>query len=140
MMSETDLAPVNEYKAALGGVLSVYLDFDQSNAENLNRRFEAVFESKIKELRKTLEDNDRLDFDGCAAEARKVLAACKPRARGLVIFARATGLIWLRELHVPVAQPALVSEHWKNSTCLTPLPASLAVAASEYGSGDVALT
>ena len=33
-----------------------------------------------------------------------------------------------------------VSEHWKNSTCFTPLPASLAVAASAYGSAEAALT
>ena len=86
----------------MGRVLSVYLDVDQSNAENLNRNFEAVFESKIKEAERLEEEYERRDFDGCVAEVRKVLAAYQPRARGLVIFARSTGLIWLREFNVPV--------------------------------------
>ena len=50
MISKTDLAPVTEYKMALGRVLSVYLDVDQAHAENLNRKFELAFESKIKDL------------------------------------------------------------------------------------------
>jgi hypothetical protein len=56
MRSNTDLGPVNEYKTASGRVLSIYLDVDQSNAENLNRRFEAVFEASV------LTKNDRLRF------------------------------------------------------------------------------
>ena len=49
MISKTDLAAVNEYRMAVGRVLSVYLDVDQAHAENLNRNFAAAFESKIKE-------------------------------------------------------------------------------------------
>src|SRR3954469_14914817 len=101
MTSKMDIGPVTEYKKASGRVLSVYLDVDQSNAENLNRNFEVVFESKIKELGRTFEeDYEQRDFEGCVAEIRKVLAAYEPRARGLVIFARSAGSLWMRELHV----------------------------------------
>jgi peptide subunit release factor 1 (eRF1) len=104
MISKTDLAPVTEYKRALGRVLSVYLDVDQAHAENLNRKFEAAFESKIKDLGRAFEeDYEQRDFEACVSEVRKVLHAYEPRARGLVIFARSTGSIWMRELNVPVA-------------------------------------
>jgi peptide subunit release factor 1 (eRF1) len=104
MISKTDLAPVTEYKMALGRVLSVYLDVDQAHAENLNRKFELAFESKIKDLGRVFEeDYEQRDFEACVSEVRKVLHAYEPRARGLVIFARSTGSIWMRELNVPVA-------------------------------------
>src|SRR5438132_18444 len=115
MLSKTDLASVNECKATSGQVLSIYLDIDQSKAENLNRKFEATFESKIQELARAVQgdvgrsasaiarsDKKRQDFDICVAEARKVLAAYEPHARGLVIFARPNGSIWMRELNVPI--------------------------------------
>jgi hypothetical protein len=104
MISKIDLAPITEYKTPAGRVLSVYLDVDQSHAENLNRQFELAFESKIKEAGKTFEEEyEQSDFEGCVSEIRKVLRVYEPRARGLVIFARSTGSIWMRELNVPVA-------------------------------------
>ena len=104
MISKTDLASITEDKAATGRVLSVYLDVDQSHAENLNRKFEAAFESKIKEIARNFEEeNEQRDFDGCVAEVRNVLKAYEPRARGLVIFARSAGAVRMRELKVPVA-------------------------------------
>jgi peptide subunit release factor 1 (eRF1) len=103
MISKTDLAPVTDYKTPLGRVLSIYLDVDQAHAENLNRKFEAAFESKIKELGRAFEEEyEQRDFEACASEVRKVLHAYEPRARGLVIFARSTGSVWMRELNVPV--------------------------------------
>jgi hypothetical protein len=107
MISKMDLASVNEYKTAPGRVLSVYLDVDQSKRENLNRKFEADFESKIKEAGRTFEEEPR-DFEGCAAEVRKVLKAYEPHAHGLVIFARSTGSIWMREINVPISTEV----HW----------------------------
>ncbi len=103
MISKTDLAAVNEYRMAVGRVLSVYLDVDQAHAENLNRNFAAAFESKIKEAGRTFEEEyEQRDFEACASEVRKVLKAYQPRGRGLVIFARSTGSVWMRELNVPV--------------------------------------
>ena len=103
MISKTDLAAVNEYRMAVGRVLSVYLDVDQAHAENLNRNFAAAFESKIKEAGRSFEEEyEQRDFETCASEVRKLLTAYQPRARGLVIFARSTGSIWMRELNVPV--------------------------------------
>ena len=47
MLSKTDLASVNECKATSGQVLSIYLDIDQSKAENLNRTFENYSQAKL---------------------------------------------------------------------------------------------
>jgi peptide subunit release factor 1 (eRF1) len=103
MISKTDLAPVTEFKSAPGRVLSLYLDVDQSHAENLNRKFELAFDSKIKEARVAFEEEyEERDFNSCVSDVRKLLHAYEPRARGLVVFARSTGSIWMRELNVPV--------------------------------------
>ena len=83
MITKTDLEVLNDYRTATGHVLSVYLDVDQSNAANLNRKFEAAFEAKIQEIGRTFEEEcERQDFEGCVAEARKVIAAYQPRGRG----------------------------------------------------------
>lgn len=103
MISKADLAPITEFKSAAGRVLSVYLDVDQSHAENLNRKFELAFDSTIKRAGKFFEgEYEERDYNGCIEEVRKVLRAYEPRARGLVIFARSTGSILMRELNVPV--------------------------------------
>jgi peptide subunit release factor 1 (eRF1) len=81
----------------------VYLDVDQSHAENLNRKFELAFDSKIKEAGRSFEEEyEERDFNSCASDVRSILHAYEPRARGLVVFARSTGSIWMRELNVPV--------------------------------------
>src|SRR5262245_2300213 len=103
MISKMDLAPMNEYKAEVGRVLSVYLDVDQSIASNLNRRFEAAFQAKVNGLAHTFEEEyERRDFETCVAEVRKALECYEPRGRGLVMFARSAGSMWMRELNVPV--------------------------------------
>ena len=103
MISKTDVAPVNEYKKATGRVLSVYLDVDQSNASNLNRSFEAAFQAKVNVFARTFEQEyEHCDFETCVAEVRSALERYEPRGRGLVIFARSAGSMWMRELNVPV--------------------------------------
>ena len=106
MITKTDLEVLNNYKTETGRVLSVYLDVDQSNAANLNRKFEAAFEAKVKEI-----GESEHDFQECVNEARKVIAAYHPRGRGLVLFTRTTGSVWMRELNVPVATEI----HWGTS-------------------------
>jgi peptide subunit release factor 1 (eRF1) len=101
MISKTDLAPITDYKAS-GRILSVYLDVDQSHAENLNRHFELAFDSKIKEAGICQENSEQVDFERCVSQVRSVLRAYEPRARGLVIFSRPNGAIWMRELNIPV--------------------------------------
>ncbi|HLH31695.1 MAG TPA: hypothetical protein VKY31_10870 [Terriglobia bacterium] len=104
MISKADLAPITDFKSGTGRVLSVYLDVDQSHAENLNRKFEAAFDSKIKQAFQSFEEEyEERDFENCVSEVRTLLRAYEPRARGLVVFARSTGSIWMRELNVPVA-------------------------------------
>lgn len=115
MITKTDLQVLNEYKAETGRVLSVYLDVDQSNAANLNRKFEAAFEAKVKEIGRTLKGEfEQRNFGECLAEARNAIAAYQPRARakGLVLFTRSSGSIWMRELNVPV--PTEI--YWGTST------------------------
>src|SRR5438067_5375479 len=103
MITKTELEVLNEYKAGAGRVLSIYLDVDQSNSANLNRKFEAAFEARVKETGRSFEEEyEQRDFKECVAEARRVIAAYEPRARGLVMFTRSTGSIWMRELNVPV--------------------------------------
>src|SRR5438105_3323746 len=103
MITKTELEVLNEYKAGAGRVLSIYLDVDQSNSANLNRKFEAAFEVRVKEIGRSFEEEyEQRDFEESVAEARKVVAAYEPRARGLVMFTRSTGSIWMRELNVPV--------------------------------------
>ena len=103
MITKTDLDILNDYKTGTGRVLSVYLDVDQSNPANLNRKFEAAFEARIKELGRTFEEEyEQRDFEECVSEARKFIDAYQSRARGLVLFTRSTGSIWMRELNVPV--------------------------------------
>jgi len=103
MITKTELEVLNEYKAGAGRVLSIYLDVDQSNSANLNRKFEAAFEARVKEIGRSFEEEyEQRDFEESVAEARKVVAAYEPRARGLVMFTRSTGSIWMRELNVPV--------------------------------------
>jgi peptide subunit release factor 1 (eRF1) len=81
----------------------VYLDIDQSKAANINRGFETAFESRIKEISRTFEEEyEQQDFDACAAKVRRLLSSYEPRALGLVCFVRSTGSIWFRELNVPV--------------------------------------
>jgi peptide subunit release factor 1 (eRF1) len=105
--------------------LSVYLDVDQSNAANLNRKFELAFEARVRDIAGEIHGRtpnsqspecgvrpcispEQRDFEECAAEARKVIQGYHIRARGLVLFTRSTGSIWMRELNVPVTTEI----HW----------------------------
>jgi hypothetical protein len=109
VITKKDLEVLNVYRADTGRVLSVYLDVDQSNAANLNRKFELAFEARIKEIGNTFKDeNEKRDFDECAGEARKVIAAYQPGAKGLVLFTFSTGSVWMRELNLPVTTEI----HW----------------------------
>ena len=72
MITKTDLDALNDHNSANDRVLSVYLDVDQSNTANLNRKFETAFEARIKEIGRMFEDNEQRDFEECVNEARKV--------------------------------------------------------------------
>jgi hypothetical protein len=111
VITKTDLQVLGNYRAGTGRVLSVYLDVDQSNASNLNRKFELAFEDKIKEIGVEFSDPLPPDFEECVKEARKVIHAYHPHGRGLVLFTRSTGSIWTRELNVPVTTDI----HWGGS-------------------------
>src|SRR5437773_9528202 len=98
-----DLGELRESRTGAGRVLSVYLDVDQSNAANLNRRFVGAFESRIQLIgRRFEEEYEQSDFTRCVDDIRKLLSTYEPHRRSLVIFARSTGPIWFREVNVDV--------------------------------------
>ncbi len=108
MITKMDVEPLNDVRKGAGRVLSVYLGVDQSNAANINRGFVVAFESRIKEIGRTFEEEyEQRDFDGCVDEVRKFLSTYEPHGCALVIFARSVGPLWIRELNVPVAEQIL---------------------------------
>lgn len=98
-----DLGDLQESKAGAGRVLSIYLDVDQAKAANLNRGFEAAFESRIQVIARGFEEEyEQCDFGRCVDDVRKLLSSYEPHARSLVIFTRSTGPVWFREVNVGV--------------------------------------
>ena len=105
MISKTDLERLNEYRTAPGRVLSIYLDVDQSKAANLNRGFVTAFEAKVQAIERIFEEEyEAREFNECVTQVRNWLSKYEPRARGVVVFARASGApTWISELNVPLA-------------------------------------
>jgi peptide chain release factor subunit 1 len=128
-----DLEELKESRTGAGRVLSVYLDVDQSNAANLNRRFVGAFESRIQLIgRRFEEEYEQSDFTRCVDDIRKLLSTYEPHRRSLVIFARSTGPIWFREVNVDVG----TNVHWGTMPYLHPLVEAL----DEFEPYIVALT
>jgi hypothetical protein len=128
-----DLGELKESRTGAGRVLSVYLDVDQSKAANLNRRFVGAFESRIQLIgRRFEEEYEQSDFTRCVDDIRKLLSTYEPHGRGLVIFARSTGPMWIREVNVDVSTDV----HWGTTPYLHPLVEAL----DEFETYIIALT
>lgn len=98
-----DLGDLQESKTGAGRVLSVYLDVDQAKVANLNRGFEAAFESRIQVIGRAFEEEyEQSDFGRCLADVRKLLSSYEPHGQSLVIFAKSTGPVWFREVNVSI--------------------------------------
>ncbi len=108
MIAKADLEQLNECRTAPGRVLSIYLDVDQSKAANLNRGFATAFEAKVQAIERIFEEEyEAREFNECVTQVRNWLSKYEPRARGVVVFARASGApTWISELNVPLATEA----------------------------------
>ncbi len=101
MVNKTDLANLRDYDENNGRVLSIYLDVDQSNVSNLNRGFELALSDQLRLLTSFEEESERRDFEASAALVSAFVSRYLPVERGLVLFAKSTGSLWVRELNVP---------------------------------------
>jgi peptide subunit release factor 1 (eRF1) len=118
MVTKADLANLRDYEFATGHVLSIYLDVNQSDAANLNRAFEASLDRELRVIAKGLTDECALrDFEASAAWARDFVSKYAPNASGLVIYAKANGSLWARELNVPIQTQVC----WTDSAFIQPL-------------------
>jgi peptide subunit release factor 1 (eRF1) len=101
-ISRTELESLIERKES--GVLSVYLEVDQSRAVNLNRGFTAAFKNRLRELQQEVCDNkDKNELQAAANRALEYVANHDPRGRTLVLFCAASnGFLWAKDVNVKI--------------------------------------
>ena len=98
--------------------LSIYLDIDQSNAANLNRKFEVALFNLVREVEETLDSTLQMDFQADAIRIQHFVEGYRPQAKGLAIFSDSSeDFFWAYELHVPVKTEA----RWSEMPYLRPL-------------------
>lgn len=98
-------------------VLSVYLNVDQSQQENLNRGFEAHLKQMASTVRK-LSPPERERFTIAMHRVRDFASAYSPGAKGLVLFVDASdGFFWQQELEYPITNHL----RWDRELLLQPL-------------------
>jgi peptide chain release factor subunit 1 len=119
MISAEDVRALIEHRAKPGsGVLSVYLNVDQSRAVNLNRGFEAALRNLLRNLEDKTEDKAQLKELSLAAEqALGMVRQYGPHARSLVMFCDPGRVIWQRELTVGLESSA----RWGGKPYVRPL-------------------
>jgi peptide chain release factor subunit 1 len=85
-------------------VLSVYMNVDQSQQVNLNRRFEKQLKDTMASIRHSIhEPSDLEKFTNAAHHVTDFVSAYQPGARGLVLFFDAAdGFFWHMEIGVPL--------------------------------------
>jgi len=118
MITKADLSAVHEYEKTPGRVLSIYLDVDQSKQVNLNRGFEAALETRLRDIERRLEEeSERREFSAASSFARDFVGKYQPGARSLVVFAKANGSLWAREMN-----PGITPEiRWEQKAHLQPV-------------------
>jgi hypothetical protein len=115
------------------GILTVYVNVDQSDAANLNRGFEARLKSALQQARREVEAGQIEAFERAVNMATEILAALAPQGRSLVLFISANGeLLWQTVLYVPLDTQV----HWRATPYVKPLVA----AADEFERYAVILT
>ncbi len=85
-----------------GKTLSIYLNVDQSLADNLNRGFETSVRSTLRAMEAAIENDERDRFRQSAALALDFLASYRPSALSLAVFVQGDGHLSSRELNVPI--------------------------------------
>lgn len=120
MITQSELASLVKRPNKPGcGMLSVYLNVDQSSMANRNRAFERALGSMLRSQSIRLNsDRQQQDFEAAAKRVKGFVSHYTPTARSLVIFCdEAEGFFWHRELNTPVCNDV----HWKESPYLQPL-------------------
>ena len=70
MITKQDLKELSERKSIQGSpTLSIYLDVDQSNSANLNRKFEVALSNALREVGEALVGPQHKDFEEDAFRA-----------------------------------------------------------------------
>jgi len=105
--------------SAQRSVLSVYLNVDQSQAENLNRGFEKQLKKMASEVRRQSTDpGDRDRFSMAMHHIQDFIAAYKPAAKAVVLFYDTIDtFFWYQELGFPVTDQM----RWDRELFLQPL-------------------
>jgi peptide subunit release factor 1 (eRF1) len=97
--------------------LSVYLNVDQSNAENLNRRFEMRLKEMLAPV-PTRGNPEKERFHLAALHIQDYVSACAPKGKGLVLFYDASdGFFWHGETNYPITNQV----RWDREFFLLPL-------------------
>jgi peptide chain release factor subunit 1 len=119
MISAEDVRALIEHRAEAGsGLLSIYLNVDQSRAVNLNRGFEAALRNLLRKLEeKTEEIVQRKDLLSAVEHALHAVQQYGPHARSLVMFCEPGGVLWQRELTVSIES----SVRWGGRPYIRPL-------------------
>jgi peptide subunit release factor 1 (eRF1) len=122
MISYEDIRELQQYQPKSdSGILSLYVNVDQSRASNLNRGFETAVEDqcrRIAEQEATAENGRASKFESERGHVMRFLRDYTPKGKGLVIFSdSARQFWWHRDLQVEV--PTKV--RWSRQPWLRPL-------------------
>jgi len=119
MISTEDVRELIEHKAPTGsGVLSVYLNVDQSQAVNLNRGFEAALKNMLRGLEETLKNEDqRKSLLSACDQVLRAVTRYSPHGKSLVMFCDPKGVFRQQELKIGVEN----SVRWSAKPYIRPL-------------------
>jgi len=122
MISYEDIRELQHYQPKSdSGVLSLYVNVDQSRASNLNRGFETAAEDqcrRIAEQEAAVENGKPSKFESERGRVMRFLREYTPKGKGLVIFSdSAREFWWHRDLQVEVPTRA----RWSPQPWVRPL-------------------
>lgn len=122
-ISRTELENLIERKGAESGVLSIYLEVDQSRAANLNHGFTAALKDRLRSLDQEVCDNRvKSEFQAAARRAIEYVANHDPRGRTLVLFCAASnGFFWAKDVNVNIP----TNVRWDGKPYVRPLVEAL---------------
>ena len=119
MISKADIEQIVERKAVPGSpVLSVYLDIDQTKANNLQRRFEASLNNMLRSIEARLDEKQLQSFSADAARVRRFVSGLEPEGKGLILFCDdSENFFWAREIKPSVRNNA----RWSDTPYIRPM-------------------
>jgi peptide chain release factor subunit 1 len=123
MISKADIEAIVERKAVPGSpVLSLYLDIDQSKANNLQRRFEASLNDMLRSIEASLDETQLQSFSADSERVRRFVSGLEPQGKGLILFCDdSENFFWSREIKPSVRN----NTRWSDTPYIVPLLAIL---------------